>query len=160
MVAEYLGEFKNESLLKAKAEELGLDAKADMYKMHASFVGEYAEADARLTWRLHERFITEIEKEDLTKVYDIECRLIRVIFNMTKRGVRVDMEKAFDRCSWDFLIPALRRAGLGEDYVPCTPLLSSPQPPVRISATCHQQHLSDKTPTNYHGSPSSHRGVD
>ena len=95
MVAEYLGEFKNESLLKAKAEELGLDAKADMYKMHASFVGEYAEADARLTWRLHERFITEIEKEDLTKVYDIECRLIRVIFNMTKRGVRVDMEKAF-----------------------------------------------------------------
>jgi DNA polymerase I-like protein with 3'-5' exonuclease and polymerase domains len=95
MVAEYLGEFKNESLLKAKAEELGLDPKADMYKMHASFVGEYAEADARLTWRLHERFITEIEKEDLTKVYDIECRLIRVIFNMTKRGVRVDMEKAF-----------------------------------------------------------------
>ena len=95
MVAEYLGEFKNESLLKAKAEELGLDPKADMYKMHASFVGEYAEADARLTWRLHERFITEIEKEDLTKVYDIECRLIRVIFNMTKRGVRVDMDKAF-----------------------------------------------------------------
>ena len=95
MVAEYLGEFKNESLLKAKAEELGLDPKADMYKMHASFVGEYAEADAKLTWRLHERFITEIEKEDLTKVYDVECRLIRVIFNMTKRGVRVDMEKAF-----------------------------------------------------------------
>jgi DNA polymerase I-like protein with 3'-5' exonuclease and polymerase domains len=95
MVAEYLGEFKNESLLKAKAEELGLDPKADMYKMHASFVGEYAEADARLTWRLHERFITEIEKEDLTKVYDVECRLIRVIFNMTKRGVRVDMDKAF-----------------------------------------------------------------
>ena len=95
MVAEYLGEFKNESLLKAKAEELGLDPKADMYRMHASFVGEYAEADAKLTWRLHERFITEIEKEDLTKVYDVECRLIRVIFNMTKRGVRVDMEKAF-----------------------------------------------------------------
>jgi DNA polymerase I-like protein with 3'-5' exonuclease and polymerase domains len=95
MVSEYLGEFKNESLLKAKAEELGLDPKADMYKMHASFVGEYAEADAKLTWRLHERLITEIQKEDLTKVYDIECRLIRVIFNMTKRGVRVDMDKAF-----------------------------------------------------------------
>ena len=95
MVAEYLGEFKNEALLKAKAEELGLDPKADMYRMHASFVGEYAEADAKLTWRLHERLITEIQKEDLTKVYDIECRLIRVIFNMTKRGVRVDMDKAF-----------------------------------------------------------------
>jgi DNA polymerase I-like protein with 3'-5' exonuclease and polymerase domains len=95
MVAEYLGEFKNEALLKAKAEELGLDPKAEMYKLPAEFVGEYAEADAKLTWRLHERFITEIEKNDLTKVYDVECRLIRVIFNMTKRGVRVDMERAF-----------------------------------------------------------------
>ena len=94
MVSEYLGEFKNESLLKAKAEELGIDPKAEMYKLPAEFVGEYAEADARLTWRLHERLISEIEKEDLFKVYDIECRLIRVIFNMTKRGVRVDMDRA------------------------------------------------------------------
>ena len=95
MVSEYLGEFKNESLLKAKAEELGIDPKAEMYKLPAEFVGEYAEADARLTWRLHERLISEIEKEDLFKVYDVECRLIRVIFNMTKRGVRVDMDRAF-----------------------------------------------------------------
>ena len=94
MVSEYLGEFKNESLLKAKAEELGIDPKAEMYKLPAEFVGEYAEADARLTWRLHERLISEIEKEDLFKVYDMECRLIRVIFNMTKRGVRVDMDRA------------------------------------------------------------------
>ena len=94
MVSEYLGEFKNESLLKAKAEELGIDPKAEMYKLPAEFVGEYAEADARLTWRLHERLISEIEKEDLFKVYDVECRLIRVIFNMTKRGVRVDMDRA------------------------------------------------------------------
>ena len=96
MVAEYLGEFKNESLLKAKAEELGIDPKAEMYKLPAEFVGEYAEADAKLTWRLHERLITEIEKEDLHRVYDMECRLIRVIFNMTKRGVRVDMDRAYD----------------------------------------------------------------
>jgi DNA polymerase I-like protein with 3'-5' exonuclease and polymerase domains len=96
MVAEYLGEFKNESLLKAKAEELGIDPKAEMYKLPAEFVGEYAEADARLTWRLHERLISEIEKEDLFKVYDMECRLIRVIFNMTKRGVRVDMDRAIE----------------------------------------------------------------
>jgi DNA polymerase I-like protein with 3'-5' exonuclease and polymerase domains len=81
-------------LLKAKAEELGIDPKAEMYKLPAEFVGEYAEADARLTWRLHERLISEIEKEDLFKVYDVECRLIRVIFNMTKRGVRVDMDRA------------------------------------------------------------------
>ena len=95
IVSEFLGEYKDEKVLKAKAEELGVDPKAEMYKMPAEFVGEYAEADAKLTWRLHERLITEIEKEELDRVYDIECRLIRVIFNMTKRGVRVDMDKAF-----------------------------------------------------------------
>ena len=95
IVSEFLGEYKDEKVLKSKAEELGVDPKAEMYKMPAEFVGEYAEADAKLTWRLHERLITEIEKEELDRVYDVECRLIRVIFNMTKRGVRVDMDKAF-----------------------------------------------------------------
>jgi len=92
---EYLNERKNETLLKAKAAELGLDPKADMYKMHASFVGEYAEADALLTYKLHDRFKTELQRDSVETVYDLECRLIRVIFNMTKRGVRVDMDKAF-----------------------------------------------------------------
>ena len=96
IVSEYLGEYKDEKVLKAKAEELGVDPKAEMYKMPAEFVGEYAEADAKLTWRLHERLITEIEKEELDRVYDIECRLIRVIFNMTKRGVRIDMMRAME----------------------------------------------------------------
>jgi DNA polymerase I-like protein with 3'-5' exonuclease and polymerase domains len=39
--------------------------------------------------------MVEIEKDELGGVYDMECRLISVIFNMTKRGVRVDMERAF-----------------------------------------------------------------
>ena len=96
IVSEYLGEYKDEKVLKSKAEELGVDPKAEMYKMPAEFVGEYAEADAKLTWRLHERLITEIEKEELDRVYDVECRLIRVIFNMTKRGVRIDMIRAME----------------------------------------------------------------
>jgi len=95
MCIDYLGEYKDEKVLKAKAEELGLDPKAEMYKMHASFVGEYAETDARLTYKLHERLMIEIEKDSLEGVYDLECRLIRVILNMTKRGIRIDMERAF-----------------------------------------------------------------
>tara|TARA_R100000935_G_C2837381_1_gene168915 strand:- start:363 stop:2216 length:1854 start_codon:yes stop_codon:yes gene_type:complete len=91
---EYLGERKNETLLKAKAEELGLDPKAEMYKLPAEFVGEYAEADALLTYKLHERFKAELKRDSVETVYDVECRLIRVIFNMTKRGVRIDMDRA------------------------------------------------------------------
>ena len=94
MCGEYLGEWKNEKVLKKKAAELGLDPKADMYRMPAEFVGEYAEADALLTYKLHERLMIEIEKDSLEGVYDMECRLIRVIFNMTKRGIRIDMPRA------------------------------------------------------------------
>jgi len=94
MCIDYLGEYKDEKVLKAKAEELGLDPKAEMYRMPAEFVGEYAEADARLTYKLHERLMIEIEKDSLEGVYDLECRLIRVIFNMTKRGIRIDMPRA------------------------------------------------------------------
>ncbi len=94
IVSQYLGEFKNEATLKKAAAELGLDPKSEMYKMNAQFVGEYAEADARLTIQLHERLKVEIERDSLQGIYDIECRLINVIFNMTKKGVRVDMMKA------------------------------------------------------------------
>ena len=94
MVHEYLGEYKDEKVLKAKAQELGIDPKSEMYKLPAEFVGEYAEADALLTFRLHEKLMLEIKKDALETVYDTECRLIRVIFNMTKRGVRIDMDRA------------------------------------------------------------------
>ena len=94
MVHEYLGEYKDEKVLKAKAEELGINPKSEMYKLPAEFVGEYAEADAFLTFRLHEKLMLEIKNDALETVYDMECRLIRVIFNMTKRGVRIDMDRA------------------------------------------------------------------
>ena len=76
------------------AKSFGLDPKKEMYKMPAIFVGEYAEADARLTYKLHEKLKWEIAKDNLTTIYDIECQLIKVIYNMTKRGVRVDIERA------------------------------------------------------------------
>jgi DNA polymerase I-like protein with 3'-5' exonuclease and polymerase domains len=94
MVHEYLGEYKDEKVLKAKSEELGIDPKSEMYKLPAEFVGEYAEADALLTFKLHEKLMLEIKNDALETVYDTECRLIRVIFNMTKRGVRIDMDRA------------------------------------------------------------------
>ena len=51
---DYLGEYKNESKLKEAALAFGVDPKSEMYKLPATFVGEYAEEDARLTLKLHE----------------------------------------------------------------------------------------------------------
>jgi DNA polymerase I-like protein with 3'-5' exonuclease and polymerase domains len=93
IVHEYLGEFKNEQKLKEAAGAFGVDAKSEMYKLPAEFVGEYAEADADLTYKLHEKLSWEIVKDNLTTVYDVECKLIHVIFKMTQRGVRFDSDK-------------------------------------------------------------------
>ena len=94
IAGEYLGERKNEVKLREAADAFGVDPKNEMYKLPAQFVGEYAEKDARLTLKLHEKLSWEITKDNLQTVYDIECRLINVIFNMTKRGVRIDSVRA------------------------------------------------------------------
>jgi DNA polymerase I-like protein with 3'-5' exonuclease and polymerase domains len=91
---EYLGERKNETKLREAADAFGVDPKNEMYKLPAQFVGEYAEKDARLTLKLHEKLSWEITKDNLQTVYDIECKLINVIFQMTKKGVRVDTYSA------------------------------------------------------------------
>tara|TARA_R110002020_G_scaffold200213_2_gene402314 strand:+ start:4750 stop:6600 length:1851 start_codon:yes stop_codon:yes gene_type:complete len=90
---DYLGERKNETKLKEAAAAFGVDPKSEMYKLPAQFVGEYAEADARLTLKLHEKLAWEITKDSLHTIYDIECRLINVIFRMTQKGVRFDVDK-------------------------------------------------------------------
>ena len=77
---EYLGERKNETKLREAADAFGVDPKNEMYRLPAQFVGEYAEKDARLTLKLHEKLSWEITKDNLQTVYDMECRLINVIF--------------------------------------------------------------------------------
>ena len=75
---DYLGEYKDEKVLKAKAEELGLDPKSEMYKMPAEFVGEYAEADALLTYKLHQRLMVRSEEHtsELQSQAYLVCRLL------------------------------------------------------------------------------------
>jgi DNA polymerase I-like protein with 3'-5' exonuclease and polymerase domains len=94
IAGDYLGQYKNEIKLKEASAAFGVDPKSEMYKLPSQFVGEYAEADARLTLKLHEKLSWEIAKDELETVYDMECKLINVILSMTKRGVRVDIPKS------------------------------------------------------------------
>ena len=91
---DYLQETKSESRLYEAAREWGVDAKAEMYKLPAMEVGEYAEQDADLTLRLWQRFKPEIIKQELTSIFELETRLFPCLFEMTCKGVRVDLEKA------------------------------------------------------------------
>ena len=91
---DMLNAYKNETLLKQASAEFGVNPKNEMYKLPAIFVGSYAEQDADLTLRLYQHMKPIMEKESLLSVYKLEMDLIPIIFEMTKKGVRVDVEKA------------------------------------------------------------------
>jgi len=91
---DYLGERKSEVLLKEAAKEFGVNPKNEMYKLPAHFVGTYAEQDADLTLRLWQHFKHLIVKEDVGDLFDLETNVLRSVFEMRKRGVRVDLERA------------------------------------------------------------------
>ena len=91
---DYLGEMKSEAALREAAEEFGIDPKAEMYKLPAAYVGEYAEADARLTLDLWQHFKALLSQEDLWQIFDLEAEVLPLCINMTWNGVRIDLEKA------------------------------------------------------------------
>ena len=91
---DYMGEMKSEAALREAAQEFGVDPKGELYKLPATFVGEYAEADARLTLQLWQTFKAELAKEDLWQVFDLESEVLPLCIDMTWRGVRVDLDEA------------------------------------------------------------------
>jgi len=99
---DYLGEMKSEAALREAAQEFGVDPKGEMWKLPSTFVGEYAEADARLTLELWQVFKAQISKEDLWQVYDLETSVLPICIEMTWRGIRVDLDAA-ERLKQKFL---------------------------------------------------------
>tara|TARA_R110000824_G_scaffold283214_1_gene471564 strand:- start:374 stop:2302 length:1929 start_codon:yes stop_codon:yes gene_type:complete len=92
--ATYLGEKKQEYDLKRAAEQHGVDAKKEMWKLPASRVATYAEADARITLKLWHVLIEKLSKENCDNILDLELSLLPIIFEMKRKGVRVDLERA------------------------------------------------------------------
>ena len=74
--------------------EFGVDPKAEMYKLPAAYVGEHAEADARLTLDLWQHFKALLSQEDLWQIFDLEAEVLPLCIQMTWNGVRIDLEKA------------------------------------------------------------------
>ena len=91
---EYVGVGKNEKLLQEAAKDWGINPKADMWRLPAPFVGEYAEKDAEITLKLWGAMQHEISKQDLWDVFNLETNLFPCLVDMKFKGVRVDVEKA------------------------------------------------------------------
>lgn len=92
--ADYLKERKDERTLQEAAKSMGLNPKSEMWKLPAHFVGRYAEQDAALTLRLWQHLSALIVDQELSSIFDLEMRVLKVCLAMRRRGVRVDLEKA------------------------------------------------------------------
>jgi DNA polymerase I-like protein with 3'-5' exonuclease and polymerase domains len=90
----YLGARKNEQALIDAAVSYGYDPKGDLWKLPARFVGAYAEDDAQLAIRILEKQLPLLEEQGLSPVFDLETRLLPIVWQMRKRGVRIDVAGA------------------------------------------------------------------
>ena len=90
----YTGKGKNESDLYAAAKDWGVDAKAEMYKLPAIYVGAYAEKDAEITLELWIELKKEIDYQDINSIFDLETELFPCLVDMKFLGVKVDVQKA------------------------------------------------------------------
>ena len=91
---DYLQERKSEKELREAADAFGINAKSEMYKLPATYVGAYAEQDAALTLKLWTFFKSLIVKEDIQDIVELELKVLKTIIPMRQKGVRVDLNKA------------------------------------------------------------------
>ena len=94
LAKHYVGMGKDESILNAAAKEYGVNAKKDLWRLPAMFVGQYAERDAESTLKLWKRLETELYQEELWDIFNLETKLFPCLVKMRFKGVRVDLEKA------------------------------------------------------------------
>ena len=90
----YTGKGKNETDLYTAAKDWGIDAKAEMYKLPAIYVGAYAEKDAEITLELWIELKKEIDYQDINSIFDLETELFPCLVDMKFLGVKVDVQKA------------------------------------------------------------------
>ena len=96
---DYLKEGKDEKLLYAAAQAMGFGVtervvKSNIWRMPAKFIGPYAEADGDRPLRILPLQLKRLADENLERVYEVERKLLPILVNSRRRGVRVNMAKA------------------------------------------------------------------
>lgn len=91
---------KNEVGLRAAAARYNIDPKTDMWRLAGRHVGPYAEDDGALPLRILRKQEREMEEQGLMKVWDMESRLLPLLLRMTRKGVRVNMDRVDAMEKW------------------------------------------------------------
>jgi DNA polymerase I-like protein with 3'-5' exonuclease and polymerase domains len=103
LAQDYLGEGKREDEI---TKLHGKDWKSKIREIDSRLIAHYAIGDLDLPERIHAEQLKKLAAEDLTDLYDLECRLMPMMLYMRRLGVRVDVEKA-ERVSNQLYLEAL-----------------------------------------------------
>lgn len=101
LAKKYLKASKVDDIYEKLAEEFGgpVNRKTQIKNLHRAdpqLVAKYAKTDTRLAMRLWEWQEDEIKRQGLRSIVDFEQRLFPAVFDMERRGVRVDVAKAVE----------------------------------------------------------------
>lgn len=94
LAKDYLGERKDEKLLREAAESWGVDPKAGLHILPPNLVGPYAVADSRLTLAVWQKQKPILEHQSLEPIFELESSLLPLMVAMRMRGIRVDQSGA------------------------------------------------------------------
>ena len=87
----------------AEAVQYDIDMKKELFsnKWHKDFsmappetLGEYCKKDVLLTARLYTDYLKKIKKTRQIKIFDLECKLTAVLYDMEKRGIAINNQQA------------------------------------------------------------------
>ena len=118
---DYLKDVKSEQGLKEAAADFGVHPKKELWKLPAMFVGDYAEQDAALTLKLWQYLKTQLAKEEVESIFELETELLPILVDLTYKGVRFDSDQAEARIAEmknkekDLLQQIKKTAGIGVD---------------------------------------------
>lgn len=93
-------EGKREDHIQAAAERWGLDPKAEIWRLPARHVADYAVGDVELPLRLLRRQELEIERQELWDVWNLECDVLPITVRMRRRGIRIDVDRLDQIATW------------------------------------------------------------
>ena len=85
---DYLKEIKSEQGLKEAAQDFGVHAKKELWRLPAMHVGEYAEQDAALTLKLWHHFKALMRNDEVESIFQLETEVLPVLVDITLKGIR------------------------------------------------------------------------
>lgn len=114
---KYLGTNKDETMLKQAASACGLtDVKGNLWKLHSKYVGPYAEYDSIAPIKVFQEQVKILKAENLESIFTLESKLLPLLWQMRKRGIRMDLERASNLSKKLMLDETTLRSSINQKY--------------------------------------------